>query len=461
MYGATFRQQVYGVTGAAMMSDKICFGTDGIRCLFGTFPLQVPVLPVIGYGVARWIQQSSDINVSNVVIGIDTRTSGPVISRALCQGLKKAGMNVWDAGIVPSPAISFFARRHRCVGLMVSASHNPSSYNGIKFFNPLGEKLSENQERSLRTCLETALSSTYSFPEEGVIDRFLNSEEYDDFLCQIVGPMGGVRVVVDAAHGSLYEIALRILQKCGAQVVGRYGMAPNGQNINDGCGSLHPENIQQAVCDAGADLGLCFDGDGDRVIIVDRQGAVQDGDQILAFLSTRNDSGPGVVGTVMNSKALESFVHDIKGAGSFVRTRVGDRWIAQCLRQKKWFLGGESCGHILRTDLLPTGDALLIGLLIAKAVGQQKCQFPIFQPMPSLVNSLALHCPSFLETKRVQEWADRYDAILAQRGGRFVMRSSGTEPKVRFLIEASDKKWVAETMQRMVSEFQNLQSTHS
>jgi phosphoglucosamine mutase len=444
-----------------IMSDKICFGTDGIRCLFEHFPLQVSILPSIGYGVGQWMQQDN-FGASNIVVmGRDTRTSGLVICNALCQGLQKAGIHVWDAGVVPTPAISFLARHYGCVGLMVSASHNPAPYNGIKFFNALGEKLSLHQEDTLLTFLNTDLSSPHSFAESCAVDRILTSQEYEEWLCQVVGSIKHIRVVVDAANGALHAIALRVLQRCGASVVGCYGMAPNGQNINAQCGSLHPENVQKAVRDTGADLGLCFDGDGDRVIVVDHQGTVQDGDQILGFLSTQDDAGPGIVGTVMSNMALESFIRRTKGSDAFVRTRVGDRWIAQCLQQKQWHLGGEACGHIVRADILPTGDGLLIGLFMAKAVAQGRCVFPIFQPMPSLVDSLALPHRSFLETSAVRDWATRYDAMLTQRGGRFLMRPSGTEPKVRLLIEAPDSLLVTETMRRAVTEFQALQSDAS
>jgi len=444
---------------AKMMKDKRLFGTDGIRCIFGSFPLQPSILPAIGYGIGQWIKKNCGLKL--VVMGRDTRASGLVVCDGLCQGLKQAGIEIWDAGVVPTPAVSFLARYHQCVGVMVSASHNPAAYNGMKFFNPLGEKLSDRQEASLALSLEKSVSDTGLYAEKCGPDRVLKSCDYEDFLCQEIGAIGNIRLAVDAANGSLHAIAVRVLERCGASVVSCYGMAPDGQNINHQCGALHPENLQKAVCDTGADLGLSFDGDGDRVIVVDRQGAVQDGDQILGFLSIQDHSGQGVVGTVMSNMALESLIYRVKGPGSFVRSRVGDRWIAQCLRKKKWSLGGEACGHILRTDVLPTGDGLLIGMMIAKAVAESRCTFPIFQSTPSLVKSLNLPNMHFFETSSVQDWIARYDDFLTQKGGRFVVRPSGTEPKLRLLIEAPDTSLVTETMGRVVADFLDLQSNSS
>ena len=460
MYGVIFLQPVCGAMAGKIVNKQSLFGTDGIRCIFGEFPLKRSLLPSIGMGIGQWVKEMYP-DSSFLVMGRDTRQSGHEICRALCQGLNAVGIQIGDGGILSTPAVSFMARNHRCVGIMISASHNPASYNGIKFFNPLGEKLSDAEEQSLSHALHNALST----PSKMSMDRaekhanyLLSSAKYEDFLCQTVGHIGPIRVVVDAAHGSLYAIALRVLKRCGVSVVACQGMAPNGHNINDQCGSLYPEKVKHIVRDMGADLGLSFDGDGDRLIIVDRYGNVQDGDQILAFLSTQKDAGQGVVGTVMSNMALESFVHRIKGPGSFIRSCVGDRWIAACLRQKKWHLGGEACGHILHTDLLPTGDGLLMGMMVAKAVSERRCVFPVFQPVPSVVRSLDLHKMEVFQSAVVQDWILHYETVLAQKGGRFLARLSGTESKIRLLIEAPDQRLVTETMHHAVSAFRAFQS---
>jgi phosphoglucosamine mutase len=457
MYGAMFPRQRFGRIGVMMTVDSLpLFGTDGIRCLVGHFPLQDHVMPFIGYGVGQWIIKNQDGINPCVIMGQDTRQSSPSIAQALCQGLHGAGVQVWDAGVVPTPALSFFARHFRCFAFMVSASHNPFIYNGVKFFNSLGQKLSLDQEQALSDCIHDAIARRPALKGKGMCDRIISSAPYEDFVCDTVVSLRGIKVVLDAANGALYAIAARLFERCGATIIARFGMQPDGRNINDQCGSLHPGSVQKSVQDTGADLGVLFDGDGDRVIIVDRHGAVHDGDQIVACLASFQSDEKGIVGTVTSNMGLELFINRTKGAGRFVRAPVGDRWIADALRTYGWTIGGESCGHVLTTDLLPTGDGVLVGLHIAKTVAHNGDVFPLFDAVPCVAHNVHVADTTIVQQATIQEWYRTTQKTVTTQGGRCVMRPSGTEPVIRFFVEMPDQRHAQSVMDDVINQFNAL-----
>ena len=411
------------------MSRRAYFGTDGIRGVYGESPLTPKELWSIGYGTARYLVESGVVR-PRIILGKDTRASGDSVVRALCGGLKQGGALIDYVGVAPTPAISLLTQKNRAdMGMMVSASHNPYQYNGIKFFNHRGEKLSDQEESALTAAIMNVLG--VSGPEEEPALCGLLSG-YEDFLCECVKDLKGLKVVLDCAHGAFSEIAGRVFRRCGAQVVHEIGVTPDGKNINEGVGAVYPDALAQVVRDTHADLGLAFDGDGDRVIVVDAGGGtIRDGDQILACLSKRYGA-KGVVGTVMSNLGLERFClsHHIP----FFRSQVGDRYIAQQLRSLDLTLGGEPCGHVLLTDLLPTGDGLLVGLLVAEMVAAHGNPFPLFTSVPSVLKNVAIKSKVALDRPDFIEYIQAIHQRM-QGHGRFLVRSSGTEPLLRILVE--------------------------
>ena len=417
------------------MALKSFFGTDGIRGIYGQSPLTPKELWSIGYGTALYLREHRTPH-PRMIMGKDTRESGDSVVRALCGGFKQGGGSIDYIGVAPTPSISLLTQKHTAdMGMMISASHNPSHYNGIKFFNHRGEKLSDQEESALESSIRTVLDVTGPEQESGVCPLLSG---YEDFLCKAVTDLKGLKVALDCAHGAFSGLAGSIFRRCGAHVVHEIGVSPHGKNINEGVGAVYPEALAHVVRHTHADLGLSFDGDGDRVMVVDARGGVQDGDQILACLS-QHYGAKGVVGTVMSNLGVERFFlsHHIP----FFRSQVGDRYIAQQLRSLDLALGGEPCGHVLLTDFLPTGDGLLVGLLVAQIVATQGNPFPLFTPVPfvlrnvAIKNKVALDHPAFIEY--VQGVHDRM-----QGHGRFLVRSSGTEPLLRILVEGECQQFI-------------------
>lgn len=480
------------------MKGGCFFGTDGIRGLYGHYPLTPMGMWSLGVALGRWILDH-DSTKPFVFIGKDTRASCHAIEQALCGGLGSCGISTISIGCAPTPAVSFLTRAHSAsAGLMISASHNPAMYNGIKIFNRVGEKLSIDQEQVISSYISgdhsgenhygSASTPIYSGPDY--------VQEYRDFLIQNSPELPGLRIVVDCAHGAYSTTAAHILQEKGAHVVDVLGASPDGHNINAECGSVYPQRLAYSVVHHGADVGISFDGDGDRVILVTADGKIQDGDQILALLAEKRfgahkaliglgtmDTGPehfgnsasepqvpqpassGVVGTVLSNLGLERFLQSKHIP--FVRTHVGDRWIAQKLKELGWTLGGESCGHIILADALPTGDGLLAGLHALHHIGthihhygnagrHDQSLFPIFQPTPSAMVNMTLRVPQFSQHPK---FLDYYQKIQSQmgEGQRVLLRQSGTEPLLRILVEGASQEFVSHLAQTIAKDLDEQQ----
>jgi phosphoglucosamine mutase len=471
-------------TGKRMKVENF-FGTDGIRGIYGQYPLTPSDMWALGWAVGRWILDQGASHPF-VFIGKDTRASGPAVEEALTGGLIAAGVRVVSIGCAPTPAVAFLTRAHKAaMGLMISASHNPAIYNGIKFFNTSGEKLSILQEKEISLGIVQAQGKSGLGIGATEEPHFL--KDYEDFLIKNIPDIGPLRLVVDCAHGAYSDIAPRLLRSCGAIILDVLGASPDGQNINAECGAVHPQRLCHAVQYHQADAGISFDGDGDRVIIVNRNGLVQDGDQILAALAmaeispwpldgallseiprTRAQASLtdgitqellshfGVVGTVLSNLGLENFLK-AKTIG-FVRTDVGDRWIAQKLKELHWTLGGEPCGHIILADSLPTGDGLLAGLHILHHMEGNPNLFPMFQPTPSIMRNVALRIPNFAQHPEFLEYNRTLQSTLDHEQ-RVLLRPSGTEPVLRILVEGPCQDYVAHLAGIIAQELDDRQKT--
>lgn len=410
------------------------FGTDGIRTRVGNWPLTSDGLWAVGCGIGSFLKDQG-LNPF-IVLAYDTRESASFLETNLIRGLREKNIELQSVGVAPTPCISFLVPKvGASIGLVLSASHNPYEYNGVKFFNSKGEKLSFHEESCIEACiLKEQENSPKVIPLCSAPAAVLPIDTYSSFLTAVGGHLGGLRVILDCAHGALFQIAPLIFQECGAIVLDTLGCAPNGTNINEGVGSLYPQALCQAVIQQQADIGFGFDGDGDRVIVVTSQGQIMDGDQIIACLAETEGSG-GVVGTVMSNLGLEHFLAR-KGI-PFVRAQVGDRLIAEEMRSLGWFLGGEPCGHILARRALPTGDGLLIALMVARHIIRYGNPFPLFDPMPSILKNIPLRDKNILTRPEVQAYVQEINATLS---GRLLIRCSGTEPVVRLLVEGENKE---------------------
>jgi phosphoglucosamine mutase len=423
--------------------SKAYFGTDGIRGRVGTDPMTVDFALRLASAAARVLIPDG----GSVLIGKDTRVSGYLFEAALEAGFVAAGVNVLLTGPLPTPVIAFMTRHLHChLGVVISASHNPYEDNGIKFFDGAGLKLSDELEEQVEALL-TSVPLTRSSRELGRARR-LDSERlpYQDFCTQAL-PQGmtlaGLKIVVDCANGASYKVAPRILADLDAEIV-PIGCSPNGRNINDGCGSTAPELLQLTVPGVRAHLGIAFDGDGDRVVMVDHLGRLVDGDQLLYVMATAAQTqgslrGP-VVGTVMSNLGLELALR--RQGIDFVRVPVGDRYVLARLKELGGTLGGETSGHIVCLDRTTTGDGLLTALQVLAIMKQTQ------RPLAELTAGMS-RLPQVLLSVQVQRRFDptrvpaiaeavrRLEAQLAGEG-RIVLRASGTEPVIRVMVEGRD-----------------------
>ena len=424
------------------------FGTDGVRGTANMYPMTAEMALRIGAAVGRYFEREAK-GVHRVVIGKDTRLSGYMFESALTAGLTSTGMNVLLLGPVPTPAVGFLTRSMRAdLGVMISASHNPAIDNGIKFFGPDGFKLSNAAE----TEIEALVASGVEFIEPEQIGR---AKRVDDGRFRYIERLkssfprqtrlDGLKIVVDCANGAAHRVAPEALWELGATVI-PVGNNPNGTNINEGCGSTHPQMAAETVVAHGADLGVCLDGDADRVILVDENGKVGDGDQFMALLASRwaieeRLKGNALVATVMSNLGLERYLQG-QGIG-FERTAVGDRHVVERMRSGGFNLGGEQSGHIVMTDHATTGDGLMAGLqFMAEMIRSGK-------PASELLNSFEA-VPQLLKNVRYSADQTPLDdpkviAAIAQSeldlvgNGRLLIRKSGTEPLVRVMAESEDE----------------------
>jgi phosphoglucosamine mutase len=424
------------------------FGTDGVRGRANAEPMTADFALRLGAAAGRFFRRDGSRD-HRVVIGKDTRLSGYMLETALTAGLTSTGMNVLLLGPVPTPAVGFLTRSMRAdLGIMISASHNPAHDNGIKFFGPDGWKLSDEDEARI----EELTASKVALCRPANIGRAKRIEEAGGRYAEYVkttfprgGGLAGLKVVVDAANGAAYRVAPDVLWELGAEVVA-IGTAPNGHNINAECGSTHPQAAGMMVRESGADVGICLDGDADRLILLDETGAVADGDQIMALLATRlraqgRLAKDTLVATVMSNLGLE---RHLAGQGiALVRTAVGDRHVVDAMRRGGFALGGEQSGHIVMTDHATTGDGLMAALqFLAEMVRSGSAASTLlrqFESVPQkLVNVTYARGAAPLDAERVRAAIADGEARLAGTW-RVLIRASGTEPKIRVMAEAEDE----------------------
>lgn len=432
--------------------ERQYFGTDGIRGRVGAYPITPDFMIRLGYAAGRTLAPEGGI----VVLGKDTRISGYMLESALEAGFSAAGVGVRLTGPMPTPAIAYLTRSLRAqAGVVISASHNPYDDNGIKFFSAQGDKLSDEEELAIEAALEAPLQTRPS-AELGRAARVNDAEgRYLEF-CKNTTPNGfhlrGLKLVVDCAHGATYHLAPALFEELGATVE-TLGVNPDGLNINEGCGATAPAALRARVLETGADLGLAFDGDGDRLIMVDRTGTVRDGDSLLYVLAQHQlregTLAGGVVGTLMSNLGLEQALR--ASSIPFARAAVGDRYVLAECQARGWRLGGEGSGHILCLDAHSTGDGMIAALqvLVALRAAEQSLDealAPMTLCPQVLINvaaeSAVLNAPSVMDAVADLEQA------LGNRG-RILLRASGTQPLVRVMVEGLDGEEVRGVASRL------------
>ncbi|MBM2576717.1 phosphoglucosamine mutase [Jannaschia sp. Os4] len=425
------------------------FGTDGVRGRANTGHMTAETALRLGAAAGRHFRREGDARIHRVVIGKDTRLSGYMFETALTAGLASTGVHVLQLGPVPTPAVGYLTRSMRAdLGVMISASHNGAEDNGIKFFGPDGFKLSDADEAAIAAMVEAGVEPVDA-REIGRVKRIdTGAGRYVEAVKRAVPPgmtFDGLKVVIDCAHGAAYKVAPEALWEMGATVV-PIGVNPDGTNINKGCGSTHTGPLQDAVVAHGADVGIALDGDADRIILVDQNGRVGDGDQIMALFAARwAEEGRLAKGTlaatVMSNLGLERF---LEGQGLHLhRTKVGDRHVVKALRDNGWTLGGEQSGHIVMTDHATTGDGLLAGLqFLAEMVRAGRPASELlhtFDPVPQMLENVRFASGTRpLEDAGVQDAIRAAEARVAGRG-RLLIRASGTEPLIRVMVEHEDE----------------------
>ena len=428
---------------------KRLFGTDGIRGRVGEFPITADSMLKLGWAAGRVLARQGG---RKVLIGKDTRLSGYMFESALEAGLSAAGLDIVLLGPMPTPAIAYLTRTlHAAAGIVISASHNPHQDNGIKFFSAAGEKLNDADEAAIEEEFERPLTTVDS-GALGRASRLVDARgRYIEFCKHTVGhtlQFGGMKVVLDCANGATYQVAPDIFSELGAAVTA-IGVSPDGININVDCGSLYPERLRQAVLEQGAQVGIAFDGDGDRVILVDEQGEVLDGDEIL-FIIARQRLRHGVlrgpvVGTLMSNFGLEMALRELEV--DFHRAKVGDRYVLEMLRRHDGIIGGESSGHIICLDRTTTGDGIVSALQVLEAMMQAG------KPLSELKRGMS-KLPQHMVNVPVARGSDVLSAPAVQRAlraveaelagdGRVLLRPSGTEPVVRVMVEGTSASEVA------------------
>jgi phosphoglucosamine mutase len=446
------------------MTEKAYFGTDGIRGRVGEMPITPDFVLKLGWACGRVFSRGAAGGRCSVIIGKDTRVSGYMFESALEAGLVAAGVDVKLLGPMPTPAVALMTRTQNAdAGIVISASHNPYYDNGIKFFSAEGAKLPDETELAIEAELAQPLQTVQSHDIGKVVRVVDAAGRYIEF-CKSTVPEGfslrGMRIAVDCAHGATYHLAPSVLGELGAEVL-PIGVAPDGFNINDGVGSTDMAALAATVREQRADLGIAYDGDGDRVLFVDDQGSVVDGDQLLyviamqRLVSGRSDAG--VVGTLMSNLGLEIALRE-QGL-QFVRARVGDRYVRELMETQAWKLGGESSGHIICSDVTTTGDGIVASLQVLLALGDMQ------RSLRDIVADMPLY-PQHMINVRVAPGAGLSDspaitaaiaAVEKELGdaGRVLLRPSGTEPVIRVMVEGRDAEQVRRLCERLAGQVES------
>jgi phosphoglucosamine mutase len=432
------------------------FGTDGIRGTVGQAPITPDFVLRLAHAVGQVLKETEAR--PTVLIGKDTRISGYMLESALESGFNSAGVDVVLLGPLPTPGVAYLTRAQRAsLGVVISASHNPFADNGIKFFSSKGSKLPDAWE----LAVEAALEKPPVWAESAQLGKARRLDDaagrYTEFCKSTFAndlTLKGMKIVVDAAHGAAYHIAPQVFHELGAEVIA-IGCAPDGLNINDGVGATHPEALVQAVKDHGADFGVALDGDADRLQVVDADGRLYNGDELLYLMADdrlgRDEHVPGVVGTLMTNMAVEVA---LKARGvQFVRAKVGDRYVLEELEKHQWILGGEGSGHLLALDKHTTGDGLVSALQVLQACvrsGKTLAQLlrgVILFPQ-TLINVRLAPGQDWKNNARMAEATEAAEAALGD-SGRVLIRASGTEPLVRVMVEARDATLAQSCAQRI------------
>ena len=424
------------------------FGTDGIRGRVNQGSMTPESVMKIGMAAGQYFLRGDHRH--KVVIGKDTRLSGYMYEPALVAGFVSVGMDVVTVGPIPTPGVAMLTKSMRAdLGVMLSASHNPFYDNGIKFFGPDGFKLTDEVELEIERRIEW--ESKNFLVEPALTGRACRLDDvhgrYIEFAKNTVAQkltLDGLKVVVDCANGAAYKVAPEVLWELGAEVI-PVGISPNGFNVNEGCGSTHPEFVAEQVVTHGADIGISLDGDADRLIIVDEKGTVVNGDQLMALIATfwadqGTLKGGGLVATVMSNLGLQRY---IEGKGmSLARTNVGDRYVLAHMREHGFNLGGEQSGHIIMSDFTTTGDGLLAALQILQILlqngGPASTTLRLFERLPQVLKNVGYKGGSPFEDKFVIEAIKDGETVLKNKG-RLVIRKSGTEPLIRVMAEGEDE----------------------
>jgi len=438
------------------------FGTDGIRGLANAEPITAATALKVGMAAGAYFTRGSHRH--RVLIGKDTRLSGYMIEPALAAGFTAVGMDVFMVGPLPTPAVAMLTRALRCdLGVMISASHNPYHDNGIKLFGPDGYKLSDAAELEIEAMILGEVRPALA--DAAKLGRAKRLEDaggrYVEFAKATL-PKGqklsGLKVVVDCANGAAYKVAPDVLWELEANVI-PIGVKPDGFNINKNCGSTHPQALQEQVLAHGADIGLALDGDADRLVMVDERGQVIDGDQLMAivaesWLAQGKLSKGGLAATVMSNLGLEKFVNKL--GLELTRTKVGDRYVLEAMREHGYNLGGEQSGHIILSDFATTGDGLIAGLQVMAALvdsGRKASEFcRRFEPYPQVLRNVRLKSAGGqpLEQAGVRAAIKDGEARLGGQG-RVLIRPSGTEPLIRVMAEGQDQALVSHVVDSIVA----------
>jgi len=421
------------------------FGTDGIRGRTNAGVMTAEIAMKVGQAAGKHFLRGQHRH--RVVIGKDTRLSGYMLENAMVAGFTSVGMDVVLLGPMPTPAVALLTRELRAdVGVMISASHNPYEDNGIKLFGPDGFKLSDEDELAIESMLSEALPLADS-PQIGRARRIEDAR--GRYIHAVKGSvphnirLDGLKIVVDCANGAAYQVAPSAVWELGAEVIA-VGVSPNGKNINDKCGSTHLDLIKETVVASGADIGIALDGDADRLIVVDEKGQTVDGDQLMALIGTQMHQrgelrGGGVVATVMSNLGLERYLHS-QGL-TLERTKVGDRYVLERMKEGGFNVGGEQSGHMIMLDHGTTGDGTVAALQVLVALVQSGKKaselLHLFDPVPQLLKNVRFAGGKPLEAESVQKVIADAEAQLAGRG-RLVIRPSGTEPVIRVMAEGDD-----------------------
>lgn len=426
------------------MAERKYFGTDGVRGKVGQFPITPDFALKLGWAAGKILASQGS---RQVLIGKDTRISGYMLESALEAGLAAAGLSAAFIGPMPTPAVAYLTRTFRAeAGIVISASHNPYFDNGIKFFSAQGTKLPDQIEEAIEAMLDQPMDCVES-AELGRASRINDAAgRYIEF-CKSTFPshlsLTGYKIVVDCANGATYHIAPNVMRELGAEVI-EIGTDPNGMNINEKCGATDIKALQEKVRETQADVGLAYDGDGDRIMMVDHLGNKVDGDQILFIIAREalrsgNLKG-GVVGTLMSNMRLELALKEL--AIPFVRANVGDRYVLEKMQENNWLLGGENSGHIIIADKNTTGDGIIASLAVLSAMVQHKMSLneltKSIQLFPQILINVRFNGgENPLDSEAVKQATAQAEQQLAGKG-RILLRKSGTEPLIRVMVECED-----------------------